>query len=92
LVALAARLAAGLRAAGVDVEGRRYRPHLTLARAARGRAPDLRPTVAALAEFHGRSWQPDAVRLMHSRLGAGPDGHALHEQVACWPLTVGAGS
>jgi 2'-5' RNA ligase len=75
-----------LRAAGVDLEERRYRPHLTLARSARGSAPDLRPSVAALADFRGRAWQPDAVRLMHSRLGAGPGGHAVHDELACWPL------
>jgi len=92
LVDLAARLVAALRAAGIDVDDRPYRPHLTLARSVRGGAPDLRPTVAALADFRGRSWQPDAVRLMHSRLGAGPGRHALHEQLACWPLAMAAGS
>jgi RNA 2',3'-cyclic 3'-phosphodiesterase len=89
LIDLAGRLAMVLRAGGLDVEDRPYRPHLTLGRSVRGRAPDLRPTVAALADFRGRGWQPDGLRLMHSRLGAGPHGQALHDQLACWPLPAG---
>jgi 2'-5' RNA ligase len=87
LVDLAARLVAALHAAGIDVDDRPYRPHLTVARAPRDTAPDLRPTVAALAEFAGRRWHPDAVRLMHSRLGAAPGGRAVHVEVGRWPLS-----
>jgi 2'-5' RNA ligase len=86
LIHLAARLRAALRAGGVEVDERPYRPHLTLARATRDSAPDLGPTVAALAAFSGRRWQPDAIRLMHSRLGAGPGGHAVHAEIGRWPL------
>lgn len=89
LVDVADRLAVALRAAGIDVDDHPYRPHLTLARSPRGGAPDLRPTVAALADFLGRSWQPDALRLMQSRLGVGPGGQARHDQLACWPLPAG---
>jgi 2'-5' RNA ligase len=92
LVDLARRLAAALRAAGIDVDDRPYRPHLTLARAPRHISPDLRPTVAALDGFVGRDWQPDAIRLMHSRLGAAPGGHAVHAEVGRWPLRAAAGS
>jgi len=92
LVDLAARLGAALRAAGVEVDDRPYRPHLTLARSPRDISPDLRPTVAALSAFEGQRWQPDAVRLMHSRLGAAPGGRAVHAEVGRWPLSVAAGS
>jgi 2'-5' RNA ligase len=92
LVDLSARLGAALRAAGIEVDDRPYHPHLTLARAPRDISPDLRPTVAALSRFAGQPWQPDAVRLMHSRLGAEPGGRAVHAEVGRWPLSVAAGS
>jgi 2'-5' RNA ligase len=86
VVDLAARLAAAFRAAGVHCDDGPYRAHLTLARAARGAAPDLRAAVDALAGFAGTPWQPDAVRLMHSQPGAGPGGHARHVELGRWPL------
>ncbi|MBP2369083.1 RNA 2',3'-cyclic phosphodiesterase [Pseudonocardia parietis] len=82
------RLAASVRAAArrsrIAVEDRPYRPHLTLARA-RGDA-DLRPAVAALSGFAGREWTADELHLVHSRLGAGPDGRAHHELLRSWSL------
>jgi RNA 2',3'-cyclic 3'-phosphodiesterase len=65
---LAASVAAGCRRAGVPVEDRPYRPHLTVARG-RDRGTDLRPAVAALAEYAGPRWTAAEVHLVRSHLG-----------------------
>ena len=82
------RLADSVRAAArrsrLRVEQRPYRPHLTLARA--GASADLRPLVERLASGPGLPWVATRLFLVRSRLGAGPDGSALHEQIAGWPL------
>ncbi|MPZ64314.1 MAG: RNA 2',3'-cyclic phosphodiesterase [Pseudonocardiaceae bacterium] len=82
---LANAVRAAARRSGLATEQRPYLPHLTLARAA-GSA-DLRPLVDALAPYEGRSWTADELHLMHSRLGAGPGGTALHEPIRSWPLS-----
>jgi RNA 2',3'-cyclic 3'-phosphodiesterase len=66
---LADSVAAGSRRAGIAVEDRRYRPHLTVAR---GRDPrtDLRPAVAALADYAGPAWTAAEVHLVRSHLGS----------------------
>ncbi|MDP9395135.1 MAG: RNA 2',3'-cyclic phosphodiesterase [Actinomycetota bacterium] len=77
---LAASVQAGARRAGVAVEERAYRPHLTLARA---RSPlDLRPMVAALSGYSGPAWSVDELVLMRSVLGPDP----RYEVVAAWRL------
>ena len=82
LGALAASVAAGARRAGAPPpdEGRRYRPHLTLARS---RKPaDLRPLVEALSGFAGRRWQPGQIELIRSETGPEP----RYVTIARWPL------
>jgi 2'-5' RNA ligase len=82
LAALAASVAAGARRAGAPPpdEGRRYRPHVTLARS---RKPvDVRPLVEALSEFSGRPWQPSQIELVRSQTGPQP----RYETIAAWPL------
>lgn len=83
------RLAASVRAAArrsrIEVDDRPYRPHLTLARC-RDPHVDLRPVVAALAGFAGRTWTARHLQLIRSYLGAGPGGTARHEPVQSWPL------
>ncbi len=82
LAALAASVAAGARRAGVPLttEGRRYQPHLTLARS---RAPvDVRPLVETLAGYQGTPWVAGEIYLIHSRLGAQP----RYETLGAWPL------
>jgi 2'-5' RNA ligase len=64
---LAASVAAGSRRAGIAVEDRPYRPHLTLARGRDG--VDLRPPVAALAGYAGPGWTAAEVHLVRSHLG-----------------------
>jgi 2'-5' RNA ligase len=82
---LAASVRAAARRAGVEVEVRPYRPHLTLARGRDG--VDLKPVVAALAGFAGCTWTAAELHLVHSRLGAGPGRTSRYEPLASWPLT-----
>lgn len=82
LAALAASVGAAARRAGVPPAsgGRRYQPHLTLARC---RAPaDVRTLVAALAGFAGTPWTAGEIYLIHSRLNAQP----RYETLGTWPL------
>lgn len=81
---LADSAAAAARRSRLQVECRPYRPHLTLARAAPGM--DLRPLVARLAPWQGSAWVATALHLVRSRLGAAPDGTAVHETIGDWPL------
>lgn len=85
---LADSAAAGARRAGVEMsEHRAYTPHLTLARA-RGRGPDLRPFVEALADFEGSEWTVGELALVRSNLPvSGRAGEQpRYETVAAWPL------
>ncbi|MGH3900544.1 MAG: RNA 2',3'-cyclic phosphodiesterase [Pseudonocardiaceae bacterium] len=84
---LAGSVQAAARRSRLPTEQRPYRPHVTLARAAAG--ADLRPLVERLACWQGPPWVATRLDLVHSRLGAGPDGSALHEQIAGWPLADG---
>lgn len=80
---LAERTGAAARRAGIDVEDRRYRPHVTLARS---REPtDLRPAVAALGAQGGPQWTATSVVLVHSTLG-GAGVETSYRTVATFPL------
>ena len=76
LIALQGDLGGGLHQAGVPVEDRRFRPHLTLARIARPlRAPErrrLQDWSAAWRDLDLGELPVSEVRLMRSQLGAGP--------------------
>lgn len=88
LAALAASVAAGARRAGAPSpdEGRRYRPHLTLARC---RAPaDVGPLVEALADLRGTTWTASQIQLVRSNLGGQP----RFEAMGAWPLGHGPGA
>jgi RNA 2',3'-cyclic 3'-phosphodiesterase len=82
LAELAATVAAAARRAGVappDV-GRRYRPHLTLARC---RTPvDVSPVVASLGEYQGPAWSAEEMFLIRSRL----NDHPRYETLGAWKL------
>ncbi|PJE97621.1 RNA 2',3'-cyclic phosphodiesterase [Streptomyces carminius] len=88
LTRLAASVAAGARRAGVPVEERPYKPHLTLARAGRTARVDLRPYAAVLAGFTGRDWRTHELTLVRSRLpGSGvPGEQPRYETLRAWPL------
>jgi RNA 2',3'-cyclic 3'-phosphodiesterase len=84
LAALAASVAAGARRAGAPPpdEGRKYRPHLTLARC---KAPaDVSSLTQELAGFRGTPWVADSIHLIRSRLSTGPP---AYEYVGEWPLS-----
>ena len=88
LARLAESVTAGASRAGAPPpdKGRRFQPHLTLARC---RMPaDVTELVAALADYQGQAWTADRVHLVRSRLGAteGP----RYSTLASWPLAADA--
>lgn len=80
LATLAAGVAAAVRAAGVALEDRPFRAHLTLARG-RGGVSGLGQAVRALAGFAGRPWRAEALHLVRSRPGP------AYDDLATWPLS-----
>ncbi len=85
LGALARSVAAGARRAGAPPpdEGRRFRPHLTLARC---REPaDVRPLIQALAGHTGTPWTAAEIHLIRSHQPA-PGGRPRYEAAGTWPL------
>jgi 2'-5' RNA ligase len=84
LARLAESVAAGASRAGTPPpdKGRRFQPHLTLARC---RTPaDVTELVAALDGYQGQPWTADRVHLVRSRLGATE--HPRYTSLANWPL------
>ena len=82
---LAMSVSAGARRAGAPPpdEGRRYRPHVTLARC---RVPaDVRSVVAALSGYQGPAWAVEEIFLIRSTLG----GHPRYETLGTWKLKAG---
>jgi 2'-5' RNA ligase len=79
LGALAGEVAAAVRDAGVALEDRAFRAHLTLARG-RGGVSGLAQAVRALAGFTGRPWRADTLHLVRSRPGP------QYDDLATWPL------
>ena len=85
LAALAASVAAGARRAGAPPpdEGRRYRPHITIARC---REPaSVGDLTAVLAEFVSTSWVATEIRLIRSNLRSEP----RYAELGRWPLAAG---
>ena len=86
LARLAESVAAGASRAGAPPpdKGRRFQPHLTLARC---RTPaDVTELVAALDGYQGQPWTADRVHLVRSRLGATE--HPRYTSLANWPLRM----
>ena len=87
LAALAASVAAGARRAGVPPaeEGRRFQPHLTLARC---REPvDARSLVGSLSGYTGTPWTAGEIYLIRSHLPGGrPHDRPRYETLGSWPL------
>jgi RNA 2',3'-cyclic 3'-phosphodiesterase len=73
---LAVSVASAARKAGVLVDERPHRPHITLARG-RTTSLDLRPVVADLADYEGMPWRAESFSLVRSRLGPRPAYEAL---------------
>ena len=84
LARLAESVAAGASRAGAPPpdKGRRFQPHLTLARC---RTPaDVTGLVAELGGYQGQTWTADRLHLVRSRLGATE--HPRYTSLANWPL------
>jgi RNA 2',3'-cyclic 3'-phosphodiesterase len=91
LEALSRSVAAGARRAGAPPpdEGRRFRPHVTLARC---REPaDVAALVTELSGYTGAAWTAAEIRLIRSNPGA-PGAPPDYETVARWPLRSPAGA
>lgn len=77
------RMATGARAAaskaGIEVDGQRFRPHLTVARL--GRPAEVSRWVRLLDAYAGPDWVADRIDLVASYLGEGPRGRPRHEVV-----------
>jgi RNA 2',3'-cyclic 3'-phosphodiesterase len=83
------RLATGARAAanraGVAVDGRRFRPHVTVARV--GRPEDVSDWVRLLDSYSGPAWTVDRLTLVASYLGEGPRGRPRYQPVEEFALS-----
>jgi RNA 2',3'-cyclic 3'-phosphodiesterase len=83
------RLATGARAAasrtGIQVDGQRFRPHITVARL--GRPAEVSNWVRLLDAYSGPAWTVDQVELVASYLGEGPGHRPRYETVAEIPLS-----
>jgi RNA 2',3'-cyclic 3'-phosphodiesterase len=79
---LAGSVAAGSRRAEAPPpdEGRRYRPHLTLARCKQ--PADLRPLVEAMSGHSGTAWDVAGIELILSKTGPDPS----YQTIDRWPL------
>jgi RNA 2',3'-cyclic 3'-phosphodiesterase len=64
-------------------EGRKARPHLTLARCRR--PEDVRQLVSSLTGFHTAPWTASEIALVRSHLGESTQ----HEVIGTWPLGPG---
>ena len=77
------RMATGARAAasraGVAVDGRRFRAHLTVARL--GKPAEVSSWVRLLDAYEGPRWSTTTVSLVASHLGQGPRNRPRHEVV-----------
>lgn len=68
-------------ASGIEVDGARFRPHLTVARTG-GRAVELTSWVRLLETYRGPVWSADGVELVASHLGEGPRRTPRYETLA----------
>jgi 2'-5' RNA ligase len=82
------RAATGARAAlakaGAEVDGQRFRPHLTLARM--GRPVEATRWVRLLEAYRGPEWRIEDLALVASYLGEGPRKRPRHEVVETFTL------
>lgn len=84
------RLATGSRAAanraGINVDGQRFRPHVTLARI--GHPMEVSNWVRLLDGYAGPVWVADRITLVASYLGEGPRGRPRYEVVEEFALST----
>ena len=77
--------AAGRRVGAGTEESRRFKAHVTVARAAK--PTDLRPYVSRLGDYQGPPWTADAVALVRSHLGGAENRQARYETLSSHPLS-----
>ncbi|HEX8095390.1 RNA 2',3'-cyclic phosphodiesterase [Jatrophihabitans sp.] len=70
--------------AGTEVDGSKFRPHVTLARA--NRPVELTRWLRVFDLYTGPSWQVEEIALIQSQLGHGRPHYQVHE---VFPLGVG---
>ncbi|MFI5690230.1 RNA 2',3'-cyclic phosphodiesterase [Kribbella sp. NPDC051586] len=68
--------------AGVTVEGRKFTPHVTLARLRR--PVDVTRWVRVFDTYDGPVWTAGSLQLIESRLGEGPGQSAAYDTVGEW--------
>ena len=68
-------------ASGIEVDGQRFRPHVTVARTG-GRKVELTSWVRLLDTYAGPTWSVDTVVVVGSHLGEGPRGTPRYEILA----------
>lgn len=82
------RLAVGARTAaarsGIEVEGQRFRAHVTVARL--GAPQEVSNWVRLLDTYAGPAWPVQEIELVASYLGEGPRRRPRHEVVETFPL------
>ena len=83
---LAASVTAAGRRAGLDLEERAWRAHITVARA-RQDGGGVRELARALDGYRSDAWTAGELHLVRSRLGAGENRGSAYETVARWSLT-----
>jgi len=87
------RLATGARAAaakaGIEVDGGRFHPHVTLART--GRPVEVTRWLRVLEAYRGPTWEAREVALVQSHLGEGPRRRPRYETVCTFPLSRSRG-
>ncbi|WP_370291204.1 RNA 2',3'-cyclic phosphodiesterase [Nocardioides sp.] len=68
-------------ASGIEVDGARFRPHLTVARTG-GRAVELTSWVRLFETYRGPAWSADGVEVVASHLCEGPRRTPRYETLA----------
>ena len=84
LTALAAGIRGSAAHSGAQVDGQRFRPHVTVARCSRPTPLDR--WVRLLDGFSGAFWTADEVEVIASHLGGGAQSRARHEVLARLPI------
>jgi len=64
--------------AGIEVDGSKFRPHLTLARTSR--PVELTRWLRVFELYRGPSWQVDEIALIQSQPGPGGSRYTVHEE------------